>query len=115
MDKNQSLQQLDDWQIVCQHLPQGWEEAARQLGALHRTRGIPNADVLLRVLMVHLADGCSLKETALRAHQAGWCTLSSVAVFKRLQAAEQDRGQPPGAARSGAVGRRHRPSGASGP
>lgn len=89
MDKNQSLQRLDDWQVVCQLLPQGWEQAARRLGALRRARGIPNANVLLRVLMVHLADGCSLKETALRARQAGWCTISSVAVFKRLQAAEQ--------------------------
>lgn len=89
MDKSKSPQRLDDWQLICEHLPQGWEGAARQLGALHRARGIPNADTLLRVLMVHLADGCSLKETALRAHQAGWCTISSVAIFKRLQAAEQ--------------------------
>jgi hypothetical protein len=44
---------------------------------------------LLRVLMIHLADGCSLKETALRARQAGWCPISAVALFKRLQAAEQ--------------------------
>src|SRR5512135_2976411 len=88
MDKDQSLQRLDDWQVVSQLLPQGWEQAARRLGALRRARGIPNANVLLRVLMVHLADGCSLKETALRARQAGWCTISSVAVFKRLQAAE---------------------------
>lgn len=89
MDQNESLQRLDDWQVVRQHLPEGWEEAARRFGALHRARGVPNADVLLRVLMLHLADGCSLKETALRAHQAGWCTISSVAIFKRLQAAEQ--------------------------
>lgn len=89
MDQGNPLQPLDDWQVIRQHLPSGWEAAARRLGALHRTRGIPDADVLLRVLMVHLADGCSLKETALRAHQAGWCTISAVAVFKRLQAAEQ--------------------------
>ena len=89
MGKSNSLQTLDDWQVICQLLPEGWEEAAHRLGALRRARGIPNANVLLRVLMAHLADGCSLKETALRAHQAGWCTISSVAVFKRLQAAEQ--------------------------
>jgi hypothetical protein len=89
MDKNRSLQQLDDWQVIRQFLPPGWEEAAQRLGALHRARAIPNADVLLRVLLVHLADGCSLKETALRVRQAGWCRISSVAVFKRLQAAEQ--------------------------
>lgn len=89
MDKNDPVEQLDDWQVICRFLPPGWEEAARRLGAMHRARGIPNAEVLLRVLLVHLADGCSLKETALRARQAGWCRISSVAVFKRLQAAEQ--------------------------
>jgi hypothetical protein len=89
MDKNTSLEPVDDWQVICRFLPSGWEEAARRLGAMHRARGIPNAEVLLRGLLVHLADGCSLKETALRARQAGWCRISSVAVFKRLQAAEQ--------------------------
>ncbi|HEY2784350.1 MAG TPA: IS4 family transposase [Fimbriiglobus sp.] len=79
---------LDDWQVVCQFLPSGWEEAARTLGAIRRTRAIPNAKLLLRVLLVHLVDGCSLQETALRADQAGWCSLSAVAVFKRLRASE---------------------------
>jgi hypothetical protein len=80
---------LDDWQVVCQFLPPGWEEAARTHGALRRARSIPNANILLRVLLVHLVDGCSLQETALRAEQAGWCSLSAVAVFKRLRASEQ--------------------------
>lgn len=79
---------LDDWDVVCQFLPPGWEEAARTHGALRRARGIPNADIPLRVLLVHLVDGCSLQETALRAEQAGWCTLSAVALFKRLRASE---------------------------
>lgn len=80
---------LDDWELVCRFLPLGWEQAARQQGALRRKRGIRDAATLLRVLLVHLADGCSLKETALRARQAGWCRISSVAVFKRLRDAEQ--------------------------
>jgi hypothetical protein len=37
---------------------------------------------------MHLADGCSLKETSVRARQAGWGTVSSVALFKRLRASE---------------------------
>jgi hypothetical protein len=79
---------LDDWQVVCRFLPSGWEEAARTQGALRRARGVPNANTLLRVLLVHLVDGCSLQETALRAEQAGWCSISAVAVFKRLRASE---------------------------
>lgn len=80
---------LDDWQVVCQFLPEGWEQAARETGALRRTRGIKDAETLLRVLLVHLADGCSLHETAVRVRAAGWCGLSPVALFKRLRAAEQ--------------------------
>lgn len=79
---------LDDWDVVCQFLPEGWQEAARSCGALQRARGISDAAMLLRVLLVHLAAGCSLKETALRAREAGWCSLSSVALFKRLRASE---------------------------
>ena len=80
---------LDDWAVVCRFLPAGWEQAAREQGALKRARGIADAATLLRVLLVHLADGCSLQESAVRVRQAGWCTISSVALFKRLQAAEQ--------------------------
>jgi hypothetical protein len=89
MERELAVKGLDDWGVVCQFLPPRWKEAARKLGALRRARGIRDADVLLRVLMVHLVDGCSLKETALRVQQAGWCSISSVALFKRLRAAEQ--------------------------
>ena len=89
MEAPRAFKGLDDWQVVCQFLPEGWEAAARGLGALRRARGISDADVLLRVLMVHLVDGCSLKETSVRVRQAGWCSVSSVALFKRLRAAEQ--------------------------
>jgi len=82
-------QELDDWLLVCQLLPPGWQEQARVLGALHRTRGFPDAAILLRTLLVHLAAGCSLKETATSARQAGWCDVSAVALFNRLRAAEQ--------------------------
>jgi hypothetical protein len=84
-----ALSGLDDWHVVCQFLPLNWRAAARELGAMQRARGIRDAEVLLRVLMVHLVDGCSLKETALRVRQAGWCSVSAVALFKRLRAAEQ--------------------------
>src|SRR4051794_36827372 len=89
MNPDGLAQELDDWLLVCQLLPPGWQEQARLLGALHRGRGFPDAAVLLRTLLVHLAAGCSLKETAASARQAGWCDVSAVALFKRLRAAEQ--------------------------
>jgi len=80
---------LDSWSVVRRLLPRGWEAQARTLGALQRARHVPNARVLLRLLLLHLAGGCSLAETAARARQAGWCRVSAAAVFWRLKAAEQ--------------------------
>ena len=81
-------EELDDWEHVCQFLPSGWQEQAYALGALRRARGFPDASVLLRTLLVHLAGGCSLKEAVTNAKVAGWCDVSAVALFKRLRAAE---------------------------
>jgi hypothetical protein len=78
---------LDDWQLIQRLLPTGWETQAKRLGALRRVRAIRDPAGLLRVLLVHLADGCSLAETAARAAELGWCRLSVVAVIKRLRAA----------------------------
>jgi hypothetical protein len=79
---------LDSWAIVRRLLPRGWEQQARTLGALRRARNVPNARVLLRLLLLHLAGGCSLAEAAARAVQAGWCRVTAAAVFWRLKAAE---------------------------
>jgi len=80
---------LDDWAGVCQFLPENWAAAARQAGARRRARGIRDAPTLLRALLVHLADGCSLAETAVRVRAAGWCSVSAVAWLKRVRAAEE--------------------------
>jgi Transposase DDE domain len=89
MNPDACAHDLDDWPLVCQLLPPGWQEQALLLGALRRARGFPDAAVLLRTLLVHLAGGCSLKETVTSAQQAGWCDVSAVALFQRLRAAEQ--------------------------
>jgi hypothetical protein len=78
----------ENWKILRTFLPAGWMEQARRCGALKRARGIPDAEILLRVLLIHVAEGCSLSETAVRARSLG-VKLSAVAVFKRLQAAAE--------------------------
>jgi hypothetical protein len=88
MNAAATITELDDWEHVCRHLPSGWQEQAHLLGALRRTRGFPDASVLLRTLLVHLAGGCSLKQAVTHASAAGWCDVSAVALFKRLRAAE---------------------------
>lgn len=79
----------EDWNVVRGLLPEGWQAMAWVSGAVRRERGLSDPERLLRALLAHLADGCSLVETAVRLGQAGWGELSAVALFKRLQAAEQ--------------------------
>lgn len=82
-----SRAEFDDWAVVRKFLPAGWEEQAKLMGALRRTRQIESAEALLRILFLHLANGCSLVETAARAQASGLGSISSVGVFKRLRAA----------------------------
>jgi hypothetical protein len=92
----------ENWSVLRTFLPTGWQAMARSTGALRRARDIPDAESLLRVLLMHVVDGYSLAETAARASQLGM-KLSAVAVFKRLRAseewlrwlAEQQRGRQP--------------------
>jgi len=42
---------------------------------------------LLQLLLIHLADGCSMRETVVRAQQGGVASISDVAFLKRLRAA----------------------------
>lgn len=80
-----SSRDADDWEIVLQLLPPGWQEKARETGALRRCREFPDAAMLLRVLLIHLAEGCSLRETAVRAAEGHLVEVSDVALFKRLR------------------------------
>jgi hypothetical protein len=80
-----SSRDADDWEIVLQMLPRGWQDKARESGAMRRRREFPNAATLLRVLLIHLAEGCSLRETAVRAAAGGLVEVSDVAVLKRLR------------------------------
>jgi len=76
----------ENWDVVLTFLPGGWEEKAKELGALLRCRGFTNAEALLRTLLIHLADGCSLRETAVRAKSGEIASISDVALLKRLKA-----------------------------
>lgn len=89
MNATDSAVRTDEWTLLKRYFPVGWQAAARSLGALRRTRRIRDPDTLLRCLLVHLAEGCSLKETSARVKAAGWAEVSAVALFKRLRAAEE--------------------------
>lgn len=75
----------EDWRIVQALLPDRWMEMARELGAFQRARGIVDARALLQVMLIHLGEGCGLRETAARASLAGIAHVSDVALLKRLR------------------------------
>ena len=83
-DEMRGLEQ--DWDLVVQMLPAQWEAKAVELGAVRRQlRSFRDVASVLRVLLIHLADGCSLRETAVRAQAGGLAKVSDVALFKRLR------------------------------
>jgi hypothetical protein len=75
----------EDWAVIERVLPEGWQQAARDTGALRRTRGFDSAATLLRVLLIHLVEGCSLRDTAVRAAAGGLADVSDVALLGRLR------------------------------
>jgi hypothetical protein len=77
---------LDEWELLVRFLPEGWQKQARERGALRRQgRKFASIEALLRTLLIHLAEGCALKETATRARLAGLADISGVGVWKRLR------------------------------
>lgn len=76
----------ESWDVLLAFFPQSWEEKAKELGALHRCRKFADPEALVRTLLIHLADGCSLRETAVRASEGNIASISDVALLKRLKA-----------------------------
>lgn len=86
MERSKILDQEHDWPYLLTFLPSDWKEKAKELGALLRCRNFSDAEPLLRTLLIHLADGCSLRETATRARRGNIVSISDVALLKRLKA-----------------------------
>jgi hypothetical protein len=86
MKELESLANKEDWAVLVSFLPGGWQEKAKELGALRRCRRFADAGVLLRALLMHLAEGRSLRETAAMAKAGGLVEVSDVALLKRLNA-----------------------------
>ncbi len=81
-----AFQDLSDWEIITSLLPCGWQDKAREMGAVQRLRGWNTPEDLLRTLLIHVVEGCSLRETAVRAKLAGLADVSDVAILKKLRA-----------------------------
>lgn len=79
------VQNDENWQTLCRFFPRQWRHKAFELGACHRLRGISSIDVLLRILLLHLGEGLSLKQSSNIARQAGWASISDVSLLNRLR------------------------------
>lgn len=75
----------ESWELLLSLLPLGWEEQAVLCGAVERLRGFRSAGELLRVLLMHVGKGYSLRETAVRARRLGLAEVSDVALLLRLR------------------------------
>jgi len=66
-------------------MPPGWQNKAKELGALLRGREIKKAIDLLRLVFLYLTEGKSFSGTAALLNLAGICSISKKAVFTRFQ------------------------------
>ena len=78
----------EDWRVLASMFPEGWQQQAKQTGAMERQRGITAPEALLRLFLLHVARGYSLRETVVRAKEAGLAAISDVGLLKRLRRSE---------------------------
>ncbi len=78
----------EEWEILREWLPTDLNDRARRHAFFQRERGLTDAERWLRLMLMHVAGGLSLEQTALRARELGLAKISAVALFKRLRKAE---------------------------
>jgi hypothetical protein len=74
----------EEWAVLRQWLPENLEEMARETGFMQRARGVQDAAVWLRMILLHAGGGLSLEQAVLRASELGLAQVSAVALHKRL-------------------------------
>ena len=79
----------EEWTILRQWLPADLGALAREKGFFTRRRGLQDAERWLRLILLHVGGGLSLKQTVVRARESGLARVSSVALHKRLKRAEE--------------------------
>ncbi len=79
----------ENWDVLLSAFPSGWRQLARETGAIkHELKEFRSESDLLRVLLMHVGKGYSLRETAVIAKAAGLADVSDVALLKRLRRSE---------------------------
>ena len=75
----------EDWDLLKAFFPMNWRDLARSSGALKGLRQDKSEENCLRILLMHLGCGFSMRETVVRAQHADLANLSDVAFLKRLR------------------------------
>lgn len=79
----------ENWDVLLSAFPSGWQQLARETGAIkHQLKEFRSESDLLRVLLLHIGKGYSLRETAVIAKASGLADVSDVALLKRLRKSE---------------------------
>ena len=79
----------EDWDLLLSFFPSNWKQLAHSSGAMKGLRQDKSAENCLRVLLLHLGCGFSMRETVVRAQQAKLADLSDVALLKRLRKSQE--------------------------
>ena len=79
----------EDWDLLLTFFPTDWKNLAHTSGALKGLRQDKSEENCLRVLLMHLGCGLSMRETVVRARQAKLADISDVALLKRLRKSKE--------------------------
>jgi len=83
-----SITNESNWEILLSAFPSGWKELGKESGAIkHKLKQFNESD-LLRILLIHIGKGYSLRETSVIAKLSGLAEISDVAILKRLRKSE---------------------------
>jgi hypothetical protein len=80
----------ESWTVLETMFPHNWRELAKETNALVRKlRSFADEECVMRTLLLHVANGYSLRETVTRAKESGLANVTDVALLKRLQCSEE--------------------------
>ena len=69
---------------IIEIIPDGWEEKAKEFGAISRSRQIKNAEELLRINLLYLTSGGSFGKTSAMLKMTEEIKLNKNAVYERI-------------------------------
>jgi len=78
----------EDWPVLLSFFPSNWIEIASETEALKGLRKDKEVENYIRTLLIHVACGYSLRETAARAKLSQLADISDVALIGRLRKAK---------------------------